>query len=266
MSLILHFSDSHLYANELEELKGIRPFDSFRAVLAHAYARYPEPDVIILGGDMAQDESAPTYRMIVELLHEYDWHAPVMISPGNHANLTVLQGNLIPCLKTLFSYSDHLQLESWQVITLSTHEKGNVGGYIAEDEMIRLKTLLSATSDKPTLIALHHHPIPIGSRWMDTIGLRNRQDLWEIVDASPHVKTLLCGHIHQAFDVVHNNVRVLGSPSTCIQFVPGSDDFAMEGVSPGYRWLKLEGDGEMSTGVERVEGFIPPDLNNTVPY
>ncbi|GAV19276.1 Icc protein [Mariprofundus micogutta] len=266
MSLILHFSDSHLYADRQGELKGIKPFDSFRAVLAHAYSNYPKPDAIILGGDMAQDESAATYRMVVELMREYDWHAPVMISPGNHANLGILQGNLIPYLKSLFSYSDHLQLESWQVITLNTHEKGSVGGYIAEAELIRLERLLSATVDKPTLVALHHHPVPVGSHWMDSIGLRNRDELWEVVDKFPHVKALLCGHIHQLFDTVHHHVRVLGSPSTCIQFTPKRYDFGMDDISPGYRWLKLESDGKLETGVERVEGFIPPDLNNTDPY
>ena len=266
MSLILHFTDSHLFTNKLGKLKGIRPFDSFQSVLAHAYARYPKPDAIVLGGDMAQDELATTYRMVVDLLREYEWHAPVMISPGNHANLGVLESSLVPQLKAKFSYSAHLQLGCWQVITLSTHEKGSVGGYIAETELIRLETLLADSGDQLTLLALHHHPIPVGSRWMDMIGLRNRQQLWGLLSQFPQVKALLCGHIHQVLDAVHNNIRVLGSPSTCIQFEPGRVDFGMDGVSPGYRWLKLEDDGEIRTGVERVEGFIPPDLNNTDPY
>ena len=266
MSLVLHFSDSHLYADKLGELKGICPYDSFRAVLSHAYAKFPKPDVIILGGDMAQDESAPTYRMVVELLREYDWQVPVMISPGNHANLSILNASLIPYLKVLFSYSEHLQLPSWQVITVSTHERGSVGGCLSDRELSRLNTLLSASGDLPTLIALHHHPIPVGSRWMDAIDLSNRQDLWKVIKQYTQVKALLCGHIHQHFDAVFEGVRVLGSPSTCVQFTPGEDEFAIDEVSPGYRWIKLEDHGEIRTGVERIEGFIPPDLNNTDPY
>lgn len=265
MSLILHISDSHLFADERSELKGMRTRGSFRAVLQHAYDMYPEPDVIILGGDMAQDESAQAYRIVAEMLYAFDWKAPVMISPGNHADMDLLQANLIPALQAGSSYSDHLQLGAWQVLTLSTHEKGNVGGNISEEELARLRSLLSATAGKQTLLALHHHPVAIGSLWLDEIGLNNRDQLWVLLAEFPQVKALLCGHIHQNFDRVYQGVRVIGSPSTCIQFAPGKDDFGMDDVSPGYRWLSLSDDGIM-TGVERVEGFIPADLNNAELY
>jgi len=266
MSLILHFSDSHLFTDKQHELKGMKTYDSFRAVLEHAYAIHPRPDGIILGGDMAQDESAPTYRMVAELLYEYDWRAPVMISPGNHADLPLLQSHLIPALELGSSYSDQLQLGAWQIITLNTHEKGSIGGYISSEELGRLRGLLSATPDKQTLLALHHHPVPIGSLWLDEIGLSNRDELWHLIAGFPQVKALLCGHIHQELDLEYKGLRVLGSPSTCIQFTPGNDDFGMHGVSPGYRWLELTENGGLVTGVERVEGFIPVDLDNNDLY
>ena len=33
---------------------------------------------------------------------------------------------------------------------------------------------------------------------------------------------------------------------------PNHDDFALEDIMPGYRWLELYPDGEIKTGVERV--------------
>ena len=262
MSLILHISDSHLFADQQVELKGMRTRDSFRAVLEHAHASYPAPDAIILGGDMAQDESAQAYRLVADMLYEYEWRVPVMISPGNHADLGLLQANLIPALEAGSSYSDHLQLGAWQVISLNTHEKGSVGGYLSEGELARLESILSLSAGMHTLIALHHHPVPIASRWLDEIGLRNRHALWDMIAAYPQVKALLCGHIHQELDALHQGVRVLGTPSTCIQFAPGNDDFGMDAVSPGYRWLGLADDGVLETDVRRIEGFIPADLNN----
>ncbi|KTC63185.1 hypothetical protein AO262_22830 [Pseudomonas fluorescens ABAC62] len=47
-------------------------------------------------------------------------------------------------------------------------------------------------------------------------------------------------------------MRLLASPSTCIQFAPGSEDFKVSEQAPGYRWLRLHGDGRLETGVERV--------------
>mgnify|MGYP000291668971 FL=1 len=263
MSLLLHVSDSHLYDDPAGELKGVRPFDSYAAVLKAAYEVYPNPDVVVLGGDMAQDEAEPTYRRVASML---PWCAPVMISPGNHANLPALRSALIPALKDCSSYSDHVALGNWQVITLNSHRAGSISGFLAKDELKRLETILQATSEKFTLIALHHHPHDIGSRWLDDIGLDNSEELWDLIAGYPQVKVLLSGHIHQAFDTFHEGVRVLGSPSTCIQFKRRSDDFGMDDISPGYRWIKLLDNGLIQTAVERIEGFIPPDLNNNDPY
>lgn len=263
MTLLLHISDSHLYEDPAGELKGVRPLDSYTAVLAAAHQKHPEPDVIVLGGDMAQDEAASTYRKVAEML---PWCAPVMISPGNHANLDALKGALIPSLKDCASYSDHLDLGLWQVITLNSHKRGSISGFLAKDELQRLRQILETTPDKHTLIALHHHPYEVGSRWLDEIALDNRDEFWDLITEFPQVKALLSGHIHQAFDTLHEGVRVLGSPSTCIQFRPRNDAFGMDDKSPGYRWIKLLESGQVQTAVERVKGFIPPDLNNDDPY
>lgn len=263
MSLLLHISDSHLYEDPAGELKGVRPRDSYATVLKAAHTRFPEPDVIVLGGDMAQDEAAPTYRTVAEML---PWRAPVMISPGNHANLPVLKDALIPALNGHSTYSEHLQLENWQVITLTTHRAETISGFLSDAELERLKQLLEEGSAKHTLIALHHPPLDVGSRWLDGIGLDNRRELWDLIAGFPQVKVLLSGHIHQAFDTFHNGVRVLGTPSTCIQFKRRSDDFGMDDISPGYRWIRLLEDGRIQTAIERIKGFIPPDLNNNTPY
>ena len=41
--------------------------------------------------------------------------------------------------------------------------------------------------------------------------------------------------------------------STCIQFHPDSFDFVLDTVNPGYRWLDLNADGTLKTGVSRVK-------------
>ena len=261
--LLLHVSDSHLYDDPAGELKGVRPLESYAAVLKAAHLNYPDPDVVVLGGDMAQDEAAATYGRVAQML---PWCSPVMISPGNHANLPALRGALIPALKACSSYSDHLDLGPWQVLTLNSHRPGTISGFLASDELQRLKAILDTTPDKHTLIALHHHPYDVGSRWLDDIALENSEELWDLIADYPQVKVLLNGHIHQAFDTFHEGVRVLGSPSTCIQFRPRSDDFGMDDRSPGYRWIKLLENGLIQTAVERISGFIPPDLNNNDPY
>jgi len=261
---LLHISDSHLYSDPSALLKGICPHDSFAAVLADAYQRYPDIDGLILGGDMAQDERAETYALLATMLPH--WRAPVMISPGNHACLPHLNQVLVPALHEHSSYRDHLQAGGWQVITLNSHHAGHIAGLLPQRELDRLQQLLSSHRTEHTLIALHHHPLPIGSRWLDAIGLENRDRLWQIITQYPQVRALISGHIHQPFDTTHQGIRVLGSPSTSVQFTPGKDNFALDATSPGYRWLELLDDGSIHTGIQRINGFIPPDLLNNIPY
>jgi len=264
MSTLLHITDAHLYADSATSLKGIPPEESFASVLASAQQKFPSPDAVILGGDMAQDEEIATYLRIAEMLQ--GWRAPFMITPGNHANIKALHNNLIPALASHSGYSDSLQLQYWQVITLNTHVPGKVAGLLGDDELAKLDHLLADARPRHTLIALHHHPVSIASRWLDQIGLDDRQQLWHIIDQHVHVRAVLCGHIHQEFDSVYNHVRVLGTPSSCVQFRPGYDNFALDNISPGYRWLELHPDGGIDTSVERIDGFIPPDLENNTPY
>jgi len=261
---LLHFTDSHLYGDREHLLKGISPMANYSAVLDLAHRNMPEVDAVILGGDMAQDESAEAYRHVAEPLNR--WQVPVMISPGNHADLPTLYRVLVPALESGPGYSVDLALGGWRLLTISTHQVGSVPGWISEEELQRLASLLDAAVDQHVLVALHHPPLLVGSRWMDAIGLKNRDALWQLLENYPQVRLLLNGHIHQAFDGVHQGVRVLGSPATSVQFIPGEDDFALDGVSPGYRWLKLYDNGDLETGIERVEGMIPPDLMNDDPY
>lgn len=105
------------------------------------------------------------------------------------------------------------------------------------------------------MVCLHHHPVDIGSDWMEKIGLKNRDAFWQVIDRHPQVKVVLWGHIHQDLQQQRNGVQLLASPSTCIQFARGSSDFAVEPLAPGYRWFELEASGDYSTEVCRANEF-----------
>lgn len=91
---------------------------------------------------------------------------------------------------------------------------------------------------------------------MDTMILDNAGEFFAVLDRHPQVKVVLHGHTHQVADVEFKGKRVLGTPSTCIQFRPASRTFALDAEQPGYRWLDLGPDGSVATGICRVA--VPP--------
>ena len=93
----------------------------------------------------------------------------------------------------------------------------------------------------------------MGSHWLDGVGLRNSDEFLEIIDRYQHVQDIVWGHVHQASDRRRNGVRLFSSPSTCSQFLPNSDDFALDSRPPGYRWLELRDTGRIDTNVVWLE-------------
>jgi Icc protein len=157
-----------------------------------------------------------------------------------------------------------IDIGNWRVTLLNSAVPGSVPGYLADDQLQLLAQALSEAPDKHHLICLHHHPVSIDCQWMEPIGLRNPHALFEVLERFPQARALLWGHIHQEIDRDYKGLRLLASPSTCIQFKPLSADFALDTVAPGYRWLRLMPDGQIETGVSRLQGFeFEPDFSST---
>jgi Icc protein len=76
--------------------------------------------------------------------------------------------------------------------------------------------------------------------------------LFEVIDRHPQVHLVIFGHIHQELERSHRGVHYLGCPSTCIQFLPQSDKFALDETELGFRLINLYPDGTFQTQVERV--------------
>lgn len=241
---LLQITDAHLFADPGGRLKGVCTDDSLARVIAAARRRWPQADAILGTGDLTQDGSAEGYRRYLDRVAV--WGAPVLCLPGNHDRPT-----------TLFetagepSQSRRLVLGNWDLLALDSALAGSPAGHLADAEFERLSTWLSDRDDRHRLLCIHHPPHAVGSRWLDTMRIDNGELLLERC-RDPRLKALVFGHVHQVHDSLHGSLRLLGAPSTCFQFLPGSDDFALDPVAPGYRWLRLHGDGRIETGVERI--------------
>ena len=69
----------------------------------------------------------------------------------------------------------------------------------------------------------------------------------EKLQAIGRVRLLIFGHVHQPSDAKHHGIQIIGTPSTCSQFKPRSDDFALDDRPPAYRRIILHGDGSSDT-------------------
>ncbi|MCS6781737.1 MAG: 3',5'-cyclic-AMP phosphodiesterase [Gloeomargarita sp. SKYBB_i_bin120] len=248
---VVQLTDTHLFADPRQTLLGCPTWETLQQVVAQVVVY--DPDLVLLTGDLSQDESDASYERLVAALQLLS--CPIYWLAGNHDAANPLErilttGGLCP--------DKRFQAGGWYFALLDSTLPGEVGGFLSPTVLAELATDL-AQHPEPTLIALHHPLFPVGSPWLDDSRVRNPEALWSVLDAHPQVRVVLCGHVHQEHTWRRCGVTYYSTPSTCIQFAPQAATFALDTAFPGFRWLELLPDGQHTSGVVRVPCSITVD-------
>ncbi|MFY2507778.1 3',5'-cyclic-AMP phosphodiesterase [Vibrio pectenicida] len=257
---LLQITDTHLFEANDGSLLSVNTADSFDAVVNAIVKQNSNYEAILATGDISQDHSAASYQRFEKGVSKLN--KVCFWLPGNHDYRPSMDSVLS---SSRIQYVEHLLLgEYWQMIVLDSQVEGVPHGRLSDEQLALLVDKLSCYSQRHTLILLHHHPLLIGSSWLDQHALKDSERFWDIVESHSNVKAVLCGHVHQDVDTYRNRVRVMATPSTCVQFKPRSDDFAVDNHSPGWRELLLCPSGNLTTEVKRLAvGSFMPDFTSS---
>jgi Icc protein len=207
MATVLQISDTHLLIEPTMTEHG-DPDVSLRATIDAA--REVRPDLVLLTGDIADDGSVEALRRVRDLVVELS--APVLALAGNHDDLAHLH--------TVFGSTDALEIGAWRVLAVETSVAGEIYGSVDVDE---LAGRLDRLDDRPTLIAMHHPPLsPSTHPWFQLIGA---EKLLAAMGARPHVRAIVSGHLHEAFDRQSGDLAVCSAPSSLYAIEHTGDDF-----------------------------------------
>ena len=252
---LVQLSDCHLGEKPGDSLLGMDADESLNDVLELIVTEQPDIDLVLATGDLANHGSALAYQRLQHYLQQYlsKYSAPFFYIPGNHDDLDLLQS----CL-SVDALPSRQVLGNWQIIGLNSAVPHTVGGAIKTEDLQQLEKLLIENT-LHTLVVLHHPPLPINCAWLDPQRVNNGDKLLSLLSRFQHVKAVLCGHVHQDGEFFYRHLPIYTVPSTCIQFLPQSHDFALDDQNPGYRWLTLFSDGQFETGVSRVSGQYAVD-------
>lgn len=240
---IAQITDTHLFADRTTAMRGLVTWDSFGDVVAEVKAW--NPDILLLTGDLTHRGEPQAYQHLIERIAPLN--RPTYYIPGNHDDVDILNQEF---KNSPFLADKVFQDKGWQVLlldsTLATAQSGE--GYLSEAQLKALEQSLIASSE-PTVVVLHHHPVPMGIDWLDTIGVQNHQAFLDCLTRFPQVKLVLFGHVHLEFDEPYQGIQFCGSPSTCKQVL--RDGASEEEAYPGFRGLRLFEDGTYQTEVIR---------------
>ncbi|HZF17279.1 MAG TPA: 3',5'-cyclic-AMP phosphodiesterase [Steroidobacteraceae bacterium] len=240
---LLQFTDPHLYADRKGRLRGVETYSALLQVIEHARRHHWPCDGVLATGDLVQDDPGgyDTFREVFGSLG-----VPIYCIPGNHDELPAMRGALT---SAPYQLGGTLRRDGWQVVMLDSCIDGAAAGHLSAASLATLEQSLTEGRDLHSLVCLHHQPVPMGSRWLDDVGLRNAGEFLDVLDRHRNVRGVLWGHVHQAYDGDRGGVHYMSTPSTCAQFLPGSEHFELDRRPPGYRWLELGADGTIGTRV-----------------
>lgn len=195
--LIAQISDTHVQAPGGELDRNYDTAGQLEKAVRHLNALPQQPDVVLLTGDCVDaggDEEYVRLRAILAPLA-----APVYVIPGNHDEREAMRRAFAP--DGYLPRAGFLQyvLDDWPVrlIGLDTNVPGDSGGRLCEERLAWLDARLAEAPAKPTVLFLHHPPFRTGLALMDTMGLKNPDDLARVVARHGQVRHLVSGHMHR---------------------------------------------------------------------
>jgi 3',5'-cyclic-AMP phosphodiesterase len=244
MITVIQITDTHILDDGAPSFNDYDTSASLIEVIEKIKEAESDADLILLTGDLVHEPTESAYQKLADYLSVLT--TPILFLPGNH--------DLPDLMKYVMGANGHdmgnlIKFDDWLIILLNTCVEGEHSGELSPEELVFLRTSLNANPDLHCLIALHHHPVTINSRWMDAMALLNAEEFLKITDDFEQIRAIIWGHIHQEFECERANVRLLGTPSTCLQFIPGSDEFAVDKKTPAYRKLTLKKDGTVYSNV-----------------
>jgi 3',5'-cyclic AMP phosphodiesterase CpdA len=182
---------------------------------AMAQAKEYRAEVILLTGDLVNDEHADEYTLLAEAI--VDPPAPLYLLPGNHDDRARMRAAFPNHAYLARSGLLSFVVDDYPVRIVAVDQicPGQTHGYLTEAGAAWLDSTLAETPDKPTIVALHHPPFLTHDRLFDTIGLLDADLFASVVARHRQVQRIICGHHHRVAvgQVAHAPVVIAPSSS-----------------------------------------------------
>lgn len=218
--LIAQISDTHVLADGRLFRSLIDPAKRVRQAVDALNRLERKVAALILTGDLTDGGRREEYLALRHALDEaLDY--PVYLLPGNR--------DVAPTMRDVFDQHRYFASDTrchWSVahegvriVGLDTSVADAAHGELDEDQLAWLDRTLAADS-RPTLLALHHPPLPTHLGMMDRWGLAGTVGFDECIRRHRHVRLLTCGHLHRGMAAEFAGVRLNVCPSTAFTIAP----------------------------------------------
>ena len=208
-----HISDTHLhidpnYTDDLVNYPALEPVQKLIDFINNFGA---DIDFILHTGDvMHLPGAAEEYAEIRKIFDTLNY--PMHYIPGNHDKVSWLQSHFAGRKpeEITDNFDSEFEFNGVQFILIDSHTPEEVGssvGVISHEQLHWLENLLTADDERPVVVAVHHHTLPLHAPWLDRIAMVNGEDLHAVLlKGKDRLRGVFSGHIHETLITVRDGI------------------------------------------------------------
>ena len=199
--ILCQISDLHIKREGALAYGRVDTAGALRRCLARIVGLRPQPDAVVVTGDLVDLGGADEYAHLRQLLGALPM--PCYLLVGNHDHRESL----------IAAFPEHAHLAAGagfvqyavdvgplRLIALDTQDPPRGSGRLCARRLAWLEGELERAAGRPVVVAMHHPPFATGIAHMDAIGLPadDCARLAQLIARHPNVERVLCGHLHRA--------------------------------------------------------------------
>ncbi len=243
----IQVSDTHLVADTSLKSYGVNPYENLERIIIHISHLGPPPAFVMFTGDLISDDELQSYRHL-KLLTDH-LPSPAYFAMGNHDLRRPFRhavlGEESPGSEPHYYTFD---AAGYRFVVLDSLIEGQVAGALDAAQLAWLDATLTDGSQQPTVVFMHHPPVPTGVDWLDAYTFGNGDDLLDILAQHRQVQRVFFGHVHMPIQITARGVSFTSVPSSAYQFGDTVTAPKVWSGSPGYGIVHLFG-GQLSSRV-----------------
>ncbi|WP_108663027.1 phosphodiesterase [Acuticoccus kandeliae] len=209
--LIAQLSDTHIREGGAFAYGAVDTKSFLEQAVAHLNALDPQPDAVVLSGDLVDYGTDAEYAYFRSLIAPLK--APLWVIPGNHDSARIWHA--FPeagALRGGEGLGYKVEVGPLSLLMFDSTVEGEHHGHASEARCAWLADALAAT-DGPSLLFLHHPPFLTGIGHMDRNNCWEAERLAATVAPASGLLAIGCGHIHRMITATVGGRRAMIAPS-----------------------------------------------------
>ena len=243
----IQVSDTHLVADTSLESYGVNTYENLERIIAHISYLDPPPAFVMFTGDLISDDEPQSYRHLKLLTDRLP--SPTHFAMGNH-DLRRPFRHIVLGEESPDSHRYYYAFDAagYRFVVLDSLVEGEVAGELDAAQLAWLDATLTDDPQQPTVVFMHHPPVPTGVAWLDAYAFGNGNDLLNILARHRQVQRVFFGHVHMPIQITERGVQFTSVPSSAYQFGDTVTAPKVWPGSPGYGIVHLL-EGRLSSRV-----------------